>query len=99
MVHLSGEWILSDLCKGLALLHEGLHAYDRLVRRRHMPKPFGEGSAMPACWSIAYCAASVAVALRAIWMNYCLECRLNMHGNSQLSDLSFRLDPAWMTPH
>jgi hypothetical protein len=40
MIHLSGEWCLSDLYKGLTLLHEGLHAYDRLVRRRHMPKPF-----------------------------------------------------------
>jgi hypothetical protein len=40
MMHLSGEWRLSDLYKGLTLLHEGLHAYDRLVRRRRMPKPF-----------------------------------------------------------
>lgn len=39
-IYLPGEIQLSELSMGLLLLHEGLHAYDRVVRRRRMPRPF-----------------------------------------------------------
>lgn len=39
-IYLPGEWSLSELSKGLLLLHEGLHAYDRVIRQRRMPKPY-----------------------------------------------------------
>ena len=39
-IFMAGEWHISPLWRGLMLLHEGLHAYDRVVRRRHMPRPF-----------------------------------------------------------
>lgn len=38
-IYMSGEVMSSATWQGLKLLHEGLHAYDRIVRRRHMPKP------------------------------------------------------------
>lgn len=39
-IYLPADWPLSELAKGLVLLHEGLHAFDRIVWRRRMPKPF-----------------------------------------------------------
>lgn len=39
-IYLPGEWPRSEIQHGLILLHEGLHAYDHLVRKDGMPKPF-----------------------------------------------------------
>lgn len=39
-IYLPGEWPRAKECQGLSLLHEGLYAYDVMVRRRHMPRPF-----------------------------------------------------------
>ncbi|SRR6266498_2187402 len=39
-IYVPGEWQDTDFWKGRCLLHEGLHAHDRLVKKRRMPKPF-----------------------------------------------------------
>lgn len=38
-IYMPGGWSRPERQRGLKMLHEGLHAYDRLIRKRHMPKP------------------------------------------------------------
>lgn len=39
-IYMPGEWTRSEIQQGMVMLHEGLHAYDHLVKGKSMPKPF-----------------------------------------------------------
>jgi hypothetical protein len=42
VIYMAGEWQRADISRTLTLLHEGLHAYEHLVMRRHRPRSLWE---------------------------------------------------------